>query len=160
ILLALSQLLLTTTDEKTILNLAAKTAAELLNTGLASIVLPDARTSEPTVVAVEGWPASVAGDKPQQGIEPLGQRAVEEAPNPLLPQPGQPLAVEDYARALALRTNQESSNLAGLSVPMSNEGHVVGAMFVHSRNHRNFDQEDTRLLTLVANQTAAALERA
>jgi len=151
ILLALSQLLLTANEENTILDLAVKTAAELLNADFGSIVLPDSRTGEPTIVAVQGWPASTVGEKPGQGTESQTGYTLMQ---------GRAIAVDDYTEPLPFKVTPDQNVMSGLSVPMSHEGRIVGAMFVHTRHRRHFNQENMRLLTLVANQTGAALERA
>jgi diguanylate cyclase (GGDEF)-like protein len=72
----------------------------------------------------------------------------------------QAVAVEDYSTPQPFKVHLDSSVISGLSVPMKHEDRIVGALFVHSQKKRRFDQESIRLLTLVANQTAAALERA
>jgi diguanylate cyclase (GGDEF)-like protein len=56
-------------------------------------------------------------------------------------------------------TVSEYGIASGLSVPMFREGRVVGAMLAHSRTPRRFDDEETRVLSLIANQAAAALEK-
>lgn len=151
ILLALSQLLLNTTDEKTILDLTVKTAAELLNVAFSSIVLPETKSGELTIVAVHGWPSSALGERP-------GRNADSQTGYTLMQ--GRPVAVDDYGEPQPFKVNADASVISGLSVPMSHESRIVGALFVHSRTRRRFGPEDIRLLTLVANQTGAALERA
>ena len=151
ILLALSQLLLATNEEKTILDLTVKTAAELLNTDFSSIVLPDPQHDELRVVAVQGWPASTIGEKPGRGTDSQTGYTLTQ---------GRPVAVDDYHAPLPFKVKQDPEVTSGLSVPMSHEGRIVGALFVHTRSARKFNHEDIRLLTLVANQAAAAIEKA
>jgi diguanylate cyclase (GGDEF)-like protein len=73
------------------------------------------------------------------------------------------VAVEDYAREMAFTVPPvvfEQSIVSGLSVPMFLEKRVVGAMLVHTRTRRQFGDGDIQLLSLIANQTAVALEKA
>lgn len=150
ILLALSQLLLTHTDEHAILELTVQTAAELLHTHFSSVVLPDERTDVLAIRAVFGWPQSEVGHVLARGAESQTGYTL---------MTGQPVAVADYNVPLPFKVDLDASVTSGLSVPMTHENRIVGALFVHSKERRVFDQEDMRLLTLVANQTAAALER-
>jgi diguanylate cyclase (GGDEF)-like protein len=151
ILLALSQLLLGTTDENTILRLAVETTAELLNADFSSIVLPDEQSGALVIRAVYGWPQSEIGQK-------LGPGTESQTGYTLLQ--GHPVAVYDYGLPLPFKIQPDPKVASGLSVPMIHEGHILGALFIHTSRPRHFEQEDIRLLTLVANQTAAALERA
>ena len=151
VLLALSQLLLTANDEATVLNLTVETAAELLNTERSSIVLPDDKTGELTICAVHGWLPSTLGEKLGRGTESQTGYTLMQ---------GRPVAVDDYRAPLPFATSIEPDIVSGLSVPMAHENRIVGALFVHSRKPRHFEQDDIRLLSLVANQGAAALERA
>mgnify|MGYP000359595642 CR=1 FL=1 len=49
---------------------------------------------------------------------------------------------------------------AGISMPMLVGEQVVGVISISTRNERNFDTTDIQTLSLLANQTASALERA
>jgi diguanylate cyclase (GGDEF)-like protein len=150
ILLALSQLLLTTNDEKTILDLTVKTAAELLATDFSSVVLPDPRTDELHVMAVHGWPTSTIGERLGRGNESQTGYTLTQ---------GRPVVVDNYNAPLPFKVSLDPEVTSGLSVSMSHEGRIVGALFVHTRHARKFTHDNIRLLTLVANQAAASLER-
>ncbi|MBI3762917.1 MAG: GAF domain-containing protein, partial [Chloroflexi bacterium] len=152
-LLELSRHLLEASDESAVANRAVEVAASALETEFSAVVLPDAE-GRLLARAVRGWPAEFAGlelgrgDASQTGYTVLQGKAV---------------SVEDYSRELAFVVHplvREQGIASGLSVPMLFEGRVVGAMLVHSRSRRRFGDDEIQLLSLIANQTAVALERA
>jgi GAF domain-containing protein len=74
----------------------------------------------------------------------------------------QAVVVEDYRRQINFQVPNivpEHGVISGMSAPMIREGQVVGAMLVHSRAARRFGPADVHLLSLIANQTAVALDR-
>ena len=73
-----------------------------------------------------------------------------------------PVIVTDYANEHRFEVHPVILGMkfrAGMSVPMRQEG-VVGALLVHTRSERYFTEEEARLLQLIANQTAIAIESA
>lgn len=151
ILLALSQLLLARSDENSLLDLVVKTAAELLGAPLSTVVLTDSRTGDLITVAAHGWPRSVVGERVGRGPESqTGYTLLQ----------GRPIVVDNYGQPQPFKSSPGANVASGLSVPISHEGHRVGALLVYSSAPRRFGPEDIRLLTLVANQAGAAIERA
>ncbi len=152
-LLELSRRLLAANDEGAVAECAVEAAASTLHADFSALVMPDAEGRLLTR-AVHGWPADFVG---RFG---LGQGDTSQTGYTILH--GHPVVVEDYSTEMALAvppTVSEYGIASGLSVPMFREGRVVGAMLVHSRTPRRFDDEETRVLSLIANQAAAALEK-
>ncbi len=151
LLLALSQSLLLAEEEQIILDLAVDTAAKLLLSDYSSVVLPNEAGDKLILRAVCGWPEMYLNTEIPPGTgSQTGYTLMQ----------GKPIAVDDYRDDPPFFVDLEPDVTSGLSVPMIHAGRIVGALFVHSRQKRHFDQEDIRLLSLVANQTATAMERA
>lgn len=49
---------------------------------------------------------------------------------------------------------------SSMSVPMLREGEIIGAMLVHTKTYHRFTEAEVNLLSLVANQTAIAVQSA
>ena len=153
-LLKLSRCLLAATEERAVAECAVEVGATALAADFCALVLPDAE-GRLMARAGYGWPAEMVGQF-EAGWGDASQTGYTL-------QHGHPVAVEDYAREMAFTVPPvvfEQSIVSGLSVPMFLEKRVVGAMLVHSRARRQFGDGDIRLLSLIANQTAVALEKA
>jgi len=129
-------------------------AARVLDTEFCNIVLPD-REGRLVFSAAVGWEK-----------EMIGKFQVEQSEGS---QTGytirkrMPVAVYDYATIKEFRVPAvvaQHNIHSGLSVPMFREDKVVGAMLVHTKRPRHFTEDDETLLSLIANQTAIALEGA
>jgi len=152
-LLELSRRLLAARDEHAVAECAVEIAASALHADFSALVLPDTEGRLLTQ-AVCGWPADFAGR-----FE-LGRGNASQTGYTI--QHGYPVAIEDYATEMAFTVSPvvfEQSIVSGLSAPMILAGRVVGAMLVHSRTRRQFADGDIQLLSLIANQTAVALEK-
>ncbi|MDP1547112.1 MAG: GAF domain-containing protein, partial [Anaerolineales bacterium] len=153
-LLEFSRGLLTAKDETAIAESAVMSAASALQTDFSALVLPDP-DGRLIAQAVRGWPADFAGQ-----LE-LGRSDASQTGYTIIH--GHPVAVEDYSTEMAFAVPPivfQHGIVSGLSVPMFLAGQVVGAMLVHSRAPRRFGDEEIQLLSLIANQTALALEKA
>ena len=153
ILLELSRRLLGATDEAVVGNSAVRIAALALHASQGLLALPDA-DGRLTMRAGWGWPEGLVGTL-TFGVGSTSQigRTIER---------GIPLMVGDFSQAndfqpdpVLLQQNVASS----LSAPMMMEGRIVGAMLVCSGQPRHFDDGEAAMLSLIANQAAAAFER-
>jgi GAF domain-containing protein len=130
------------------------TAARLLEAEYCNIVLPD-QNGRLVFRAGFGWAQQMIGNFPleagtgsQTGYTISKRRAV---------------AVHDYRNRAARDFDvppivEQLGIRSGLSVPMFRGQSIVGSMLVHTLTPRNFDKDDIKLLELIANQTAIALE--
>ncbi len=153
----LSKELLTAASGQEMMNRAVEFAAKALNAELCNIVLPN-RRGRLIFSAAVGWPRRLVE-------KPFVLRHGKRSQTGYTIQQGKPVVVYDYydyrqipfhVPRIVLREKARS----GLSVPMFREGRIVGAMLVHTKRLRNFTPNDEVLLSLIANQTATALERA
>jgi diguanylate cyclase (GGDEF)-like protein len=153
-LLQFSNCLLPEHDEQKIGEIAIAAAATALATPFAALVLPNEQ-QQLYVLAAQGWPPestrqlSLTLDSASQTHYTIQQR--------------RPVVVNDYNASLPFTVSPcvyQAGLVAGLSVPMIHDGEVVGAMLLHFRQSRHFSGGDVHLLSLIANQTAVALERA
>lgn len=149
----LSEELLGTTDLQGTMDRAVAFAADALGTEFCTIILPDAE-NRLIFSAGMGWPADLVGWMVDPGIGSQTGYTIAV---------GGPVAVEDYAEPQAFTVPEPVRKLkvvSGLSAPMLRDGRIVGAMLVHTRTRRRFSEEDKDLLSLIANQTAIAVESA
>ena len=155
-LLRLSQSLLDTRTSQGVLEIAVKEAAHSLRAELAIITLLDSEKAHFSIVAQHGWPTDgwkevhhvPVDDSTDMGRAILARRAVaipdaRQQPDNRAPYPVSALGV-----------------VARLIVPMLMDGHPLGALVVNERQPRVWSEDDIRLLSLIANETAQALERA
>ena len=153
-LLKLSRCLISTMDERAMAGCAVEVGAAALAADFCALVLPDAE-GRLMARAGYGWPAEMVGQF-EAGWGDASQTGYTL-------QHGHPVVVEDYAREMAFTVPPvvfEQGIVSGLSVPMFLEKRVVGAMLVHTQTRRQFGDGDIQLLSLIANQTAVALEKA
>jgi two-component system, sensor histidine kinase PdtaS len=149
----LSHAFLETLDSARILQSAATSAAQALNAEAASVLLPEGET-ELVMRAQYGWGADV-----------INQRIpLDTTTGPgMAMQTGQPVIWNDkdpadmsfaapFARAHGFRS--------GLTAPMVTGDKVVGVIVLSTPQARRFGAHDIQMLSLLANQTAIALQRA
>ncbi|HBY98972.1 MAG TPA: hypothetical protein DEP84_34335 [Chloroflexi bacterium] len=151
-LLELSRKLLAAKDERAIAVCAVELAVGALRIDLSALVLPDAQ-GQLFVRAAHGWPPDFTGLALGQGEGTQTGYTIRNR---------HPVIVANYSEETAFRVPPlvlELGLVSGLSVPMIHEGQVVGAMLVHSRTPRQFGEDEIQLLSLIANQTAMALEK-
>lgn len=152
-LLEFSRRLLDITEEASLVRYATTAAAEALHTEFSTLVLPDEQ-GHLTMRAVRGWPENVVGT-----LE-LGLGAGSQSGYTM--QVAHVVVVDDYRRQIDFQVPKMVHDLkvvSGVSVPMWRNDRVVGAMLVHSRTARRFGPLEIQLLSLIANQTAVALDR-
>ena len=153
-LLSLSGSLLGQLSLNEILNESVGKAFAALEPDFSNIVLPN-HEGNPVFEAGKGWPENMKGRVFRKGTGSQTGYTIKTR---------QPVNVYDYYAAdlpfdvsEVLRENGISS---GLSVPMFDRGQVVGALLVHSKEHRSFSQREVDLLQIIANHTAIAIENA
>ncbi|HEX6904536.1 MAG TPA: GAF domain-containing protein [Thermoanaerobaculia bacterium] len=152
-LAGLSKELLGVSSVQETMDRAVEYAARTLDTEFSSIVLPD-REGRLRFSAVTGWELEMVGNFVLEPGE--GQTGYTIAQR-------KPVAVYDFSKETRFKVPPivfEYELHSGLSVPMFREGRFVGAMLVHTCKTRRFSEDDGVLLSLIANQTALALERA
>lgn len=154
-LLRLSQGLLGATDTQTMMDLATRMAARAINVELAAIVLLEPDGEHYSARAGTGWPAQVLQQAQQVplAVNPGLEHAV---------QAQTPVVIADESRDTrfeALPWVREAGVAASLIVPMLVAEEAIGSLIVNSRTARDWRDDEVRLLSLIANQTAQALER-
>ena len=152
-LLELSQRLLAAKDEHAVVECAVEIAASALGTDHSTLVLANA-DGRLITCAVRGWPADFVGHSQ------VGRGKASLAGYTVLR--GRPIVVADYAHETRFTVPSvvfEHSIVSGVSAPMIFEGTVVGALLVHSRTRRRFGEDEVQLLSLIANQSAVALDK-
>jgi GAF domain-containing protein len=152
-LVKLSQEFLAATDMEEAMQLAVHNAAESLETDFCAIALQES-DGQLKIVAVEGWSEELIGT-----LEISPAREFQTA---FTIRVGEPVFVEDYEREWRFRTPEfvtDEGVKSGLSVPMYSGEKLVGAMLVHSLRKRRFTQSEGTLLSLIANQTAIAIQQ-
>ena len=152
-LVALSGYFLTTLKRQEIIDHSVQVARRLLKTDRCSIVLPDAMGR--LLVVAEDGSEDVKTGKLEVERERQSQTGYTI-------ETGKPKRVFDYEKEKEFTRSEflfEKGLLSGMSVPMLSRTKIVGAMLVHSRNHRNFTPAEEETLWEIANQTAIAIER-
>jgi PAS domain S-box-containing protein len=155
-LLRLSQALLGEIDLQDILDLAVREAAQALGVERAAIALVDADGHHYSARARFGWPPEFfeqVRDIPVDHDTAMGYAILAQTPV-VTPETGR----EPYHGAPAFVT--EAGITASLVVPMLVAGKAQGGLVVDSRTPRQWSDDEVRLLSLFANSTAQALERA
>jgi GAF domain-containing protein len=153
-LVKLSEELLSTPTLKETLSRATRFAADMLNADCANVVLPN-RTGELMFSAAHNWPEEMVGSfkvPPGKGSQTGFTIEI-----------GKPVIVDDYRHEHRFNVMDivfTTGIHSGLSVPMVRNRNIIGAMLVHSKTPRHFTSEDVNLLSLVANETAIAVQSA
>ncbi|MFY9822190.1 MAG: GAF domain-containing protein [Thermoanaerobaculia bacterium] len=149
----LSKQLLAVKSVQETMNRAVEFAARVLETEFCNIVLRDGQ-EQLKFGAVFGWEWTRTKD--------LVVESGTGSQTGYTIQKKEPVAVDDYSKVKRFTVPEiitEHGIRSGLSAPMFREGEIVGAMVVHTRRLRRFTEGDKALLSLIANQTAIALER-
>ncbi len=149
----LSRRLLAASDENAIARCAVEVAHSTLAADLTLLVLPDSAGAL-AACAAAGWPEAAADAVCQQaGPETQIGHTISS---------GQPIVVADYRQPLPFTLSPEvraQGVASGVSVPLAVEGRRLGAIIAHSRAPRHFDDDAAGRLALIANQTAAAIDK-
>ncbi|MBI3764664.1 MAG: GAF domain-containing protein [Chloroflexi bacterium] len=155
-LLKLSQALLSETGAQAMMDVAVRAAAEALKVEFAAIVLIDAEAQTYSGRAGVGWPPEVA--QQAQRLPLTANTGVAYAIRT-----GAPVVIPDQSRETRCKTPPwvtQMGVVSSLLVPMLADGEAIGTLSVSSRTRRDWTDDEVRLLSLIANDTAQALERA
>jgi len=153
-LLKLSNALLSLSDLQAVVDQVVQIVADVLNTDACALVLAELDGGVEFRASV-GWDLSVfAGGRPQLGTKgPAGMTYYT----------GQPVRVDDFEsdpRFEYADVHKMMGFRSALVVPVSHSGQMIGALIVNSRTPRRFDDDEERLMQLMANQAAIAIEQA
>jgi len=156
-LLQLSQALLAALDPITIAEIAVQSVAEALNVTMVSLMTPQ-EADHPKHLVLQ---ASVGGSVEQinRFMLPIGKGSGSE----YVFERGEPLVFNDLESENRFDIPDDIRSMgltAGMVVPMRAVNQVIGVIGVACQRQQTFDKDDQRLLTLIANTTAQALERA
>ena len=153
-LLRLSQAVLLAPGTQEVLDASVGVTAKVFGVDLCGILLPDEEGQTLRLVAGVGWNPGVVGTmRVETGLHsPAGYALRLNAP----------VIVEELAtesRFSVPPTLRDHGVVSSMVVPMLAGDTIIGVMGAHGRRPRRFTPEEVRLLTLIANQTAVALER-
>jgi len=154
-LLRLSQALLAENDCQVIMNLAVREAAQTLQCELVALVLVDEDQAHYSSKAWEGWP-----DEMQEGLReiPIDENtAMGHVLINRIPVVVPDIAQNDFGAPRFVNRMRLQSRLI---VPMVVGEGVIGGLAVNEREPRQWAEDEIHLLSLIANTTAQALERA
>lgn len=150
VLLRLSEALLATLDGRDVAERVVDCVAESLDAELVGCAFFDEKTNTMTVRAVHGWGPEILGRSTQRPAGcPMGDLLM--------------VASQEFPPACGacLAPLFDASGVQpGAVVHMLAMNKLKGAIAVHSRRHRQFTDRERRLLALIANQAAIALDRA
>jgi PAS domain S-box-containing protein len=155
ILLNLSQSMLVLNEPESVMDLAVNEAMKALDTDFCDIVLIDPERKSFAPQAWVGWPTG----KGPRHMFPLdrkvmvGEAILDKAP----------LAIPDigeFPRNKIPPFVSEMGIIALLIVPLIASDQVIGALIVHQCEYRQWTEDEISFLSLIANITAQALERA
>jgi len=154
-LVKLSEKLLGTVKQQEMLDRAVAVAADVLDTDLASTILPDKNGNLILKATAGCWRGVVVGKTRFEGGKGshTGYTILEK----------EPVIVDNYAEEARFTVAPivfENGVQSSMSVPMFSGNEVVGAMVVYTKELRRFTEAEKTLLSLIANQTAIALKSA
>jgi GAF domain-containing protein len=149
----LSRELLGASDLREILGLAVRNATDSLGTDFGAIVLPD-WDDNLRIAAACRWDAS--------DIEAYDRGSGSQFQTDYTIQHEGPVFVHDYNAEDRFELPEivtKKGIKSGLSVPMFSGDKIVGAMLVHSLSLRLFSAAEARVLSVIANLTAIAIQQ-
>ncbi len=156
VLLKLSQALLGEGEPQAMMDLTVRAAAEALRVDLAAVALVDPDGQSYSGQAFTGWPPEIFQQM---------QRIPLAASNGLgyALQTRKPVVVADESRETRFGAPPfvtQAGIISSLLAPMMAGEKAIGGLVVNSRAQRDWSADEVRLLSLIANDTAQALERA
>ncbi|HYJ86196.1 MAG TPA: GAF domain-containing protein, partial [Pyrinomonadaceae bacterium] len=154
-LLELTRELLGKVEVKESMQVTVDKASELLRAEFCAVVLPEEDSDDLIFNAVHGWDENV--------IKPIRLKAAYGSQVGLTMKTKSAVYVEDFSKEARFEVHPVIKSLkirSSLSVPMFAANKHIGAIVVHTRQLRHFNEEDAGLLTLIANQASITLQRA
>jgi PAS domain S-box-containing protein len=160
----LSKALLDTQNEQETMERAVKVAAEVFNTRYCTIAVP-MNQNDYVITASVGWEGELDVDNMRLEKGAGSQTGLPEevygSQTALTIATGEPIIVTDYRdedRFVVLQDLLDLGIRSGLSVPiMKDGGRDMGALLIHTKDERRFDEQDANLLSVIANQTGIAM---
>ena len=153
-LFEVSQTLASSLELSQTLDRVLSAAGELLGAPVGTLMLTDAETKELTIKAARGIRPDHEFYRPLAMGEGVAGRAAES---------GMVLLSSDISRdgRFSARTPAREGGLqAAIAVPLVTRGRTVGVLNLYRRSQREFDENDRRLATSLANVAAVAIENA
>ena len=154
-LLDLSKHLLETSGLAETMQTAVDKAAKMLQAEFCAIVLPEEEGDDLAFSAAHGWDENL--------IRKLKLKSAHGSQTGYTIEQRGPVVVENFDLETRFNVHpilRELGLQSSMSVPMFKGDEVIGAILIHSRQPRRFSEEEVGLLTLIANQTAVAMQRA
>jgi len=154
ILLRLSGELVGLTDPQAVIDVTTRTVQEALQVDYVSVMVPDAAGQQLVLIGGVGWEAEMIG-RYQVDVETSREGYVFRTGEPVQQpdvQRGDPFPCPGELR--------ERGVVSSVTVLLQAKGRPLGTLCAHSTRRREFTPEEMRLLSLIANQAAIALERA
>lgn len=150
----LAQRFLSAVSPDEVLERTLDTLATLLPGDFSEILLPDTEGAF-TLVKGRGWRRGVVGRTHTVSDPHLHAGYVLRAQSPVI--------IENFAAETRFQPSDylmRHQVVAGVCAPMLAETRVIGLLGIYSRTARQFSEEQSHFLYLVATQTAMALEKA
>ncbi len=160
-LLHLSRTLVGLTDPRTVMDAAAGTVQETLLVDYVSVMTPDPGGRWLVLAGGAGWEPELYGHYRVE-IETSQEGHVFRSEEPVQQPDGSAglttsvQSGEPFPCPMELR---ERGVVSSVTVPLRGEGGTLGTFCAHTTQPRQFSPDDVHLLSLIANQTAMALER-
>ena len=149
-----SRLVVDARDPHTLLGRVPVIASEALHADVAMVFLME---SDQQALRVVGGVGNLQGEE----LEALVAYRPDTMPGMVLSTES-PLIIEDYLtekRFAVPQTYLDAGLRSGMAVPVSDRGHVIGALSVRSRVPRHFGDDEMRFLMALASLLAASLQR-
>lgn len=154
-LLKLSNALIASTDLQAIVDQVVQVVAEVLATDACALMLAVGDDEGIEFRATLGWDLSAyADERPRFG---------RQGPAGLAYHTGQPIRSEDIESDTRFQNAdpyRKANFRSVLAVPVTHSGQTVGALVVNTHAPRQFTDDDVRLMQLLANQAAIAIDTA
>ncbi len=155
-LLKFSKALLGETEAQAVINLAVQVASEALNVEFAALALMDAEGASVSAPATLGWPVDLLPqlqNVPLEAVPALAYAIHSRSP----------VVIPDETRETRFAIPPWITQMgiaASLLAPMLVAGKAIGGLVVNGCTARDWSGDEVRLLALIANDAAQALERA
>ncbi len=153
-LLAISQEISSTLKLEEVLRRVALYACRLINAKVSSLMLIDKEEGTLHITATHGASSEYLAQPNREIASALIGEAVKS---------GRPLYIEDVRKDPRYQSSELSRReglCSLLSVPLRTKAEVIGLLNIYTGERRGFNKDDIRLLTLLASQSAIAIENA
>ena len=153
-LLEISEVMILTEDLKTLFDLVIDKICRIMGIELCSLMLVDAKKQEMTIESARGLPEHIVKKARLKIGENIAGWVVKSKEPLLIPNVAQDTRFQ-------VRNGDKYVNSSLLSVPLKIRGKVIGVLNVNNKvSGGTFNEDDLRLLTILADQAAIAIENA